>query len=84
MKVFFVMKMLVMLEVIFALYKVEIIKQYSDLLCNSKGNKNSKYLDENPKNAVKWMNKRFKDIEKEDDDLINPKLYTNNNLISTK
>ena len=56
-----------------------LIKQYSDLvehieiLCNLEGNKDTKYLDEKPKNAVNWNKKSIQDIEKDYGDLINPK-----------
>ena len=57
----------------------KLIKQYSDLivhieiLCNIGGNKDTKYLDEKPKNGVKWLNTSIKDIEEEYGDLIKPK-----------
>ena len=56
-----------------------LVKQYSDLvehieiLCNLEGNKDTKYLDEKPKNAVNWNKKSIQDIEKDYGDLINPK-----------
>ena len=36
-------------------------------------NKDTKYLDEKPKNAVNWNKKSIQDIEKDYGDLINPK-----------
>ena len=45
-------------------------------MCSSDGNKNKIYLDDKPKNAVKWINTSIKDIEKEYGDLINPEYYT--------
>ena len=57
----------------------KLIKQYSDLiehieiLCQSGGSKDTKYLDVKPKNAVKWINKGIQDIEKEYGDLITAK-----------
>ena len=48
----------------------KLIKQYSDLiehteiLCQCGGLTDTKYLDVKPKNAVEWLNKSIKDIEK--------------------
>ena len=63
------------------------IKQYSNLiehieiLCQCGGIKDTKYLDVNPKNAVKCLNKSIQDIEEEYSELVKP---NNNNTILLK
>ena len=54
-------------------------RQYPDLiehmetLCQNGGSKDTKYLDEKPKYAVKWINKSIQDMENDSGDLFNPK-----------